>query len=47
MKTRCVLFAALIFALCSCTSKQEKPAPIAINFSINEIVSIKECPQTG
>lgn len=41
MKTRCVIFAALIFALCSCTTKQEKPAPIAINFSINEIVPLK------
>lgn len=45
MKTRCVLFAALIFALCSCSTKQEKPAPIAINFSINEIVPSKSVPK--
>ncbi len=45
MKTRCVLFVALIFAFCSCTTKQEKPAPIAINFSINEIVPLKNVPK--
>lgn len=45
MKTRCVLFAALIFALCSCSTKQEQPAPIAINFSINEIVPLKSVPK--
>lgn len=45
MKTRCALFVALIFALFSCTTKQEKPAPIAINFSINEIVPLKNVPK--
>jgi hypothetical protein len=41
MKTRLVFFFALIFAICSCTPKQEKPAPVAINFTINKIVPLK------
>lgn len=46
MKTRCVLFIVLIVALCACTTKQEAPASVDINFTVNKIVPFKHVPRT-
>lgn len=46
MKTRHFLLVALIIALCACTTKQEKPAPVAINFTISKIVPLKNVART-